>query len=200
MAVILILVAMLWVLVSAYRVRTHQAKHDPLTGLQNRNSTLEYLERQMSRAVREQTSIGIILADVDYFKKINDTYGHLAGDAVLRRIATILNTDLRPYDAVGRYGGEEFLIVVPNCDAAMAREVSERIRLRIQEDKFAPALPPRSLPLTCSFGIAIANDASWTVDSLLHSADCALYEAKNSGRNKTVLASARSDRAMSAAR
>ena len=199
-AVILILVVMLWVLVSAYRIRTHQAKHDPLTGLQNRNSTLEYLERQMSRAIREQSSIGIILADVDYFKKINDTHGHLAGDIVLRRIAAILNTDLRPYDAVGRYGGEEFLIVVPNCDAVMAREVAERIRLRILQDKFAPALPAQSLPVTCSFGIAIANDASWTVDSLLHSADCALYEAKNSGRNKTVLAAGHSNRAMSAAR
>jgi len=199
-AVMLILVGMLWVLISAYRVRTHQAKHDPLTGLQNRESTLEYLERQMSRAVREQSSIGIILADVDYFKKINDTLGHLAGDAVLRRIASILNTDLRPYDAVGRYGGEEFLIVVPNCDAVMAREVAERIRQRIEEDKFSPALPSESLPVTCSFGIAIANDASWTVDSLLHSADCALYEAKYSGRNKAVLAGEKPSRAMSAAR
>ena len=199
-AVMLILVAMLWVLVSAYRVRTHQAKHDSLTGLQNRNATLEYLERQMARAIREQSSIGIILADVDYFKKINDTHGHLAGDAVLRRIGTILNTDLRPYDAVGRYGGEEFLIIVPNCDATMANEVAERIRLRIQEDKFSPTIPAQSLPVTCSFGIAIASDALWTVDSLLHSADCALYEAKNSGRNKAVLANIRSDRAMSAAR
>jgi len=198
-AVIAILVAMLWVVVGAYRIRTHQARHDSLTGLQNRNSTLEYLERQMARAVREQSSIGIILADVDYFKKINDTNGHLAGDAVLRRIAVILNADLRPYDAVGRYGGEEFLIVVPNCNADRAREVAERIRLRIQEDKFAPTLPAQSLPVTCSFGIAIASDASWTVDSLLHSADCALYESKNSGRNKTVLANDRFNRAMHAA-
>ena len=200
LAVILILVTMLWVVVSAYRVRSHQAKHDPLTGLQNRNAVLEYLERQMARATREQSSIGIILADVDYFKKVNDTHGHLAGDVVLRRIAAILNTDLRPYDAVGRYGGEEFLIVVPNCNAEMAREIAERIRLRIQEDKFSPVLPAATLPVTCSFGIAIANDTSWSVDSLLASADCALYEAKNSGRNKTVLANSTPDRAMHAAR
>ena len=200
LAVIVVLVVMLWVLVSAYRVRSHQAKHDALTGLQNRNAVLEYLERQMARAVREQSAIGIILADVDYFKKVNDTHGHLAGDAVLRRIATIMNTDLRPYDAVGRYGGEEFLVVVPNCDAAMAREVAERIRLRIQEDKFSPVLPAESLPVTCSFGIAVANDKSWSVDSLLASADYALYEAKNSGRNKSVLANNTRDRAMRAAR
>ena len=198
--VIVILVAMLWVVVSAYRVRSHQAKHDPLTALQNRNAVLEYLERQMARATREQSSIGIILADVDYFKKVNDTHGHLAGDVVLRRIADILKTDLRPYDAAGRYGGEEFLIVVPNCDAAMAREVAERIRFRIQEDKFLPVLPVESLPITCSFGIAIANDTSWSVDSLLAAADCALYDAKNSGRNKTVLANTTPDRAMRAAR
>ena len=197
---IVILVVMLWVLVSAYRVRSHQANHDPLTGLQNRNSVLEYLERQMARAIREQSLIGIILVDVDYFKKVNDTHGHLAGDAVLRRIAAILNTDLRPYDAVGRYGGEEFLIVVPNCNAGMARDVAERIRVRIQEDKFAPVLPVESLPVTCSFGVAIANDGSWSVDSLLASADCALYEAKNSGRNKIVLANRTHDRAMRAAR
>jgi diguanylate cyclase (GGDEF)-like protein len=198
--VIVILVVMLWVVLSAYRVRSYQAKHDPLTGLQNRNSVLEYLERQMARALREQSSIGVILADVDYFKKVNDTHGHLAGDAVLRRIAAILNTDLRPYDAAGRYGGEEFLIVVPNCDAAMAREVAERIRLRIQEDKFSPVLPEQSLPLTCSFGIAIADDTSWSVDSLLASADCALYAAKNSGRNRTVFAKSIPERVMRASR
>ncbi len=197
-ALIVILVVLLWVLVSAYRIRSYQAKHDPLTGLQNRNSTLEYLERQMSRAIRERSSIGIILADVDEFKKINDTHGHLAGDAVLRRIAAIFNADLRPYDAVGRYGGEEFLIVVPNCDAATAREVAERIRARIQQDAFSPALPAQSLPVTCSFGIAIANDMSWSVDSLLASADCALYTAKNTGRNKTVLANRTPDRTLRA--
>jgi diguanylate cyclase (GGDEF)-like protein len=187
-AVIAILIVLLWVLVSAYRVRSHQAKHDSLTGLQNRNATLEYLERQMARAIREQSSIGIILADIDHFKKVNDTHGHLAGDAVLRKISTILSTDLRPYDVVGRYGGEEFLIIVPNCDAAMARDVAERIRTRIQQEKFAAVIPAASLPISCSFGIAIANDTSWSVDSILASADYALYEAKNSGRNRTVLA------------
>ncbi len=198
-ALIVILVVLLWVLITAYRVRSYQAKHDPLTGLQNRNATLEYLERQMARAMREKSSIGIILADVDDFKKINDTHGHLAGDVVLRRIAVIFNADLRPYDAVGRYGGEEFLIVVPNCDAAMVREIAERIRLRIREDKFSPVLPAESLPVTCSFGIAIANDMSWSVDSLLASADRALYDAKNRGRNNTVLANA-TGRTMGASR
>jgi diguanylate cyclase (GGDEF)-like protein len=199
-ALIVILVVLLWVLVSAYRVRSHQAKHDQLTGLQNRNTTLEYLERQMARAVREKSSMAVILADIDDFKKINDTYGHLAGDAVLRKIAKIFSTDLRPYDAVGRYGGEEFLIVVPNCDATMAREVAERVRSRIEEDKFSSILPAEGLPVTCSFGIAIAGNTGWSVDSLLASADGALYAAKKQGRNRSVLSTAMSGRGMSAGR
>jgi diguanylate cyclase (GGDEF)-like protein len=199
-ALIVILVVLLWVVVSAYRIRLYQAKHDSLTGLQNRNTTLEYLERQMARAIREGASIAVILADVDNFKKINDTHGHLAGDAVLRRIANLFNADLRPYDAVGRYGGEEFLIVVPNCDAAMAREVAERIRFRVQRDKFAPVLPAKSLPVTCSFGVAIASDRTWSVDSLLAAADRALYDAKNQGRNQTVLDEIEPPRVMRASR
>ena len=199
-ALIVILVVLLWVSVSAYRVRSHQAKHDQLTGLQNRNTTLEYLERQMARAVREKSSVAVILADVDDFKKINDTYGHLAGDAVLRKIAAIFNTDLRPYDAVGRYGGEEFLIVVPNCDAAMAHEVAERVRSRIQQDKFGSIIPAEGLPVTCSFGIAIASNSSWSVDSLLASADSALYAAKKQGRNRAVLSAVMAGRGMSAGR
>jgi diguanylate cyclase (GGDEF)-like protein len=125
---------------------------------------------------------------VDHFKNINDTQGHLAGDAVLKKIAMLLSVDLRPYDAVGRYGGEEFLIVVPNCDASVARDIAERIRLAIMQERFAPLLPEESLPVTCSFGIAIANGKSWSVDAILASADKALYAAKNLGRNKVVLA------------
>jgi diguanylate cyclase (GGDEF)-like protein len=108
-----------------------------------------------------RASLGVILADVDHFKKVNDTYGHQSGDAVLKKIAEILNAALRPYDAVGRYGGEEFLIVVPNCDAAMANEISERIRAYIMEETFASAFHSQSFHETCSFGVAIANGPPW---------------------------------------
>ena len=137
----------------------------------------------MARAIRERTALGVILADVDHFKKVNDTYGHQAGDAVLKRIAEILRITLRTYDGVGRYGGEEFLIVVPNCDAAMAVEISERIRLRIMEEVFKPTFAGQGFHVTCSFGVAIASAAPWSVDFTLAAADHALYAAKNSGRN-----------------
>jgi diguanylate cyclase (GGDEF)-like protein len=187
-AVVAILVALLWMSVKTYRLRSYQAKHDSLTGLPNRGSTLEYLERQMARAMREQLPIGVILADVDHFKKVNDTYGHQAGDAVLKKMAEILSAALRPYDAVGRYGGEEFLLVVPNCDAAMANEIAERIRMRIMEETFTSVLDAKRFHVTCSFGVAIADGAHWEVDATLSAADRALYAAKNSGRNRVQTA------------
>jgi diguanylate cyclase (GGDEF)-like protein len=185
---LVILIALLWVVANGYRTRSYQATRDPLTGLQNRRTTLEYLERQMARAIREQSSVAVVLANVDHFKKLNEAYGHLAGDAVLKRIAVLLSADLRPYDAAGRYGGGDFLVVLPGCDSAMAREVAERIRFRVQQEWFASFIPAEALPVTCSCGIAIANDTSWSVDSLLTSASCALYDAKNTGRNRTVVA------------
>ncbi len=138
--------------------------------------------------MREGSSIGIILADVDHFKRINDTFGHQAGDVVLGKIAVLLSADLRPYDLVGRYGGEEFLIIVPACDMRTAKEISERIRTKIMEERFFPTIPADFLPITCSFGLAVANGTSWDVDSILDSADRALYAAKNSGRNRVVVA------------
>lgn len=189
LVVIATLIVLLWVAFSAYRVRLHQARHDPLTGLQNRGASLEYLERQLARAMREGSSIGVILADVDYFKRINDTLGHQTGDAVLERIAILLSADLRPYDVVGRYGGEEFLIVVPGCGPAMAKDIAERIRIRIMHEEFRNILPEENLPVTCSFGIAVPEGNSWSVDAILDYADRALYTAKNSGRNAIVLAS-----------
>ncbi|HMD39235.1 MAG TPA: GGDEF domain-containing protein [Candidatus Acidoferrum sp.] len=187
--VIVILVALLWVSFSAYRVRSYQARHDILTGLPNRRSTLEYLERQLARSMRERSSLGVILADVDHFKRVNDTFGHQAGDAVLRKMADIFKAALRPYDAVGRYGGEEFLIVVPNCAAPLATEISERIRLLIIEENFSSSLHgQQNFHVTCSFGVAIADAAPWNMDSTLAAADGALYAAKNSGRNRVRLA------------
>ncbi len=183
-----VLAVLLWVSIKAYRLRSYQARHDSLTGLPNRRSTLEYLERQMSRAMRERTPLGAILADVDNFKKVNDSYGHQAGDAVLKKMAEIFNVVLRPYDAVGRYGGEEFLIVVPNCDVVTANEIAERIRVRFMEESFTSVLHAQTFHVTCSFGVAIADGEPWNMDSLLAAADRALYAAKNAGRNRVMVA------------
>jgi len=187
-ALIVFLAVSLWLSFAAYRVRSYQAEHDLLTGLPNRRSVLEHLDRQLARTMREKTSLAVILADVDHFKKVNDTYGHQAGDAVLKRMAEIMRVELRPYDAVGRYGGEEFLLVIPNCDCKTAKEIANRIRVRILEEPFTSLLLKQSFHITCSFGIAIATATTVTVDLLLASADRALYAAKDSGRNSVVAA------------
>jgi diguanylate cyclase (GGDEF)-like protein len=187
-AIIAILAVLLWVSFAAYRVRSYQARHDLLTGLPNRRSAMEYLERQMARAMRERSPLGVILADVDHFKKVNDTYGHQAGDAVLKKIAEILRAALRPYDAVGRYGGEEFLIIVPGCDVGRAEEISERIRLRIMQERFDSMPEAQYSHVTCSFGVAIAATEPWEVAAILAAADGALYAAKKAGRNRVLVA------------
>jgi diguanylate cyclase (GGDEF)-like protein len=145
---------------------------------------MDSLERQMVRAMRERSSLGVILADVDHFKKVNDTYGHQTGDAVLKRVAEIMSATVRPYDIVGRFGGEEFLIVISNCDVATANEISERIRVHVMEEHFATTLHAQTFHVTCSFGVAMANVAPWDLDATLAAADRALYDAKNSGRNR----------------
>lgn len=185
-ALIAFLAVCLWLSFAAYRVRSYQAEHDQLTALPNRRSVLEHLDRQLARTMREKNSLAVILADVDHFKKVNDTYGHQAGDAVLKRMAEILRVELRPYDAVGRYGGEEFLLVIPNCDSQTAKEIANRIRVRIFEEPFTSLLLTQSFHVTCSFGIAIADAGTATVDLLLASADRALYAAKGAGRNSVV--------------
>jgi len=185
-ALIAALAVLLWLSLAAYRVRSYQAEHDLLTGLPNRRSVLEYLDRQLARAMREKTSLAAILADVDHFKKVNDTYGHQAGDMVLKRMGELLRVELRPYDSVGRYGGEEFLLVIPNSNFETAREIANRIRMRILEETFTSPLLAQRFHVTCSFGIAIALTNSSTVDTLLAAADRALYAAKSSGRNSVV--------------
>lgn len=108
-----------------------EATHDPLTGLWNRSAVLEHLQRELARSEREKSSVAVILADVDKFKNINDTSGHLSGDAVLREVAGRLRASLRPYDGIGRYGGEEFLVVAPGCDAEGALKLAERLRASV---------------------------------------------------------------------
>ncbi len=120
-------------LIAARDSLRQQATRDAMTGTWNRRGIMEGLERELARAQREERPIGVLMADLDHFKHINDTYGHLAGDAVLRDVAQKMSACARPYDLIGRYGGEEFLIILPGCDAGNLMKIGNRIRERIAE-------------------------------------------------------------------
>lgn len=156
---------------------------DTLTRVWNRGAIVDVLTRELGHAQREQTSVAVIMADLDHFKNVNDTHGHPAGDAVLLESARRFKMAVRPYDAVGRYGGEEFLIVLPGADIAQARVVGERIRDGIASVPFE--LLRQSIPMTVSLG-ASAWNLGTPVDPLVlvAAADAALYRAKSAGRNR----------------
>jgi len=160
-----------------------EASRDGLTGLWNRKAVLEILEREFIRAERHGSPVGVIMADVDHFKSINDTRGHAVGDRVLAIIASEIAAVVRPYDSVGRYGGEEFLIVAPDCGPHATWELAERVRRCIANGKIVEG--GASLTVTLSLGIASGNSVS-DVEKLLHAADTALYQAKHAGRNRVL--------------
>ncbi len=170
-----------------------QATHDALTKVFNRHSIFEVLDRELLRAEREGLPIGVALLDIDFFKSVNDTYGHIAGDAVLCEAARRIKASIRSYDSLGRYGGEEFLIILPGCDESCTRSQSERIRkslaaepMPIHEDAHSDV----SLALTASFGSTTALPGRRvTAETLLRIADECLYEAKRAGRNRVVFRS-----------
>lgn len=158
-----------------------EAAHDSLTGLWNHKSILEILDRELLRAERDSEPVGLIMADVDHFKKINDSRGHAAGDAVLRIIASSMAAVVRPYDAVGRYGGEEFIIVAPGCGMAETWELAERVRSHVAACSIV--VGGSKVLVTMSLGIAAGQSAS-DAQKLLRAADESLYLAKNAGRNR----------------
>lgn len=161
---------------------------DPLTGLYNRRYAMAHLKRLTSRAAETGRNFTIMVADLDRFKKINDTWGHRAGDAVLIEIARRLKDNLRGNDLVARIGGEEFLIALPDCQLAEAQQAGERIRKMI--DREPVTLPSgREIPVTMSVGIAVGGSARGidVVSALIDNADRALYYAKSEGRNQVTL-------------
>jgi len=160
-----------------------QATHDSLTGLLNRGCILEKLDEEISRTRRANEPLSVVMADLDRFKLINDTYGHLAGDTVLREGARRLKTTARCYDAVGRYGGEEFLIVLPGCDTTDAAVQAERMRDAMASVPFLTSSHP--VPVTLSLGVSCTTQCA--PESLIRTADDALYEAKAKGRNRVVV-------------
>jgi diguanylate cyclase (GGDEF)-like protein len=162
-----------------------QATHDSLTGLWNRKASLDALGYELVRTVRERRTAGLMLADIDHFKQINDTYGHLTGDRVLQAVATRLKNALRSYDMVGRYGGEEFLIVLPGCDESVILRRGDEIRISLNSEPME--VPDGRIPISISIGAAVVSGAE-PQDEILKSVDDALYRAKRAGRNRVELA------------
>lgn len=167
------------------------ATTDALTGLFNRSHILERLKTEVQRASRYHEFVSIIMIDIDYFKKINDTFGHLTGDAVLKMVANLLKTTVRDVDIVGRYGGEEFIIICPNTDQHGSKILGDRIRQNILQHDFE--IPEKILKVTLSLGICSSIPASSENIELFITrhialADRALYQAKTSGRNRVEIA------------
>ncbi len=171
-------------LLAALEKSEFQATHDALTTLWNRAAILERLSSELARSSREGTPVGVIIADIDHFKHINDEHGHLCGDEVLREVARALAALVRPYDVVGRYGGEEFVAVLPGCNTDQATEIAERLRNRFSTNPVRTL--QGSLRVTLSFGVASTTDEKKhrDVDPVIQAADEALYEAKRKGRNR----------------
>ncbi|HKW99965.1 MAG TPA: diguanylate cyclase [Bryobacteraceae bacterium] len=171
-------------LVHAREALRRQATRDALTGLWNRSAMFDILTRELKRSRRESTTLALIMADLDNFKRINDTLGHTAGDAVLKEAARRMGACVRTYDSPCRYGGEEFLIILPGCDLEGAVLRAEEIRSALAGAPFQ--IPEGSLAVTCSLGITSTSHAETFDESvLIRQADEALYGAKRNGRNRT---------------
>lgn len=177
-------------LIAAREALRLRATRDSLTGLWNRGATLDIVARELARAQREGQPFSLGLADIDHFKAINDGFGHGAGDAVLREVSRRLQQAMRSYDSIGRYGGEEFLIVLPGCDPAAVPAVAERLRACVGDDPIP--LAERHLPVTISLGVASllpgVTRGPADQDALIRAADGALYRAKQAGRNRVAAA------------
>jgi diguanylate cyclase (GGDEF)-like protein len=174
-------------LVEARENMRFKATHDALTSLFNRGVIIDLLGREVSRSRREKVPTAILLCDLDHFKRINDTYGHLVGDEVLQEAARRLVLSVRSYDYVGRYGGEEFLVILNNCPAATAPSRAEEIRTAIGGSPIETV--SGALSVTLSIGLHQADNwGSRPFEELLHEVDSALYAAKAGGRNRVSLA------------
>ncbi len=174
-------------LIEAREKLREKACHDPLTGLWNHEEIFRILERELVRAERLGGPLSVIMADLDHFKKVNDTHGHMVGDAVLRLTAKRMLSVIRNYEAIGRYGGEEFLVVLPDTDKEGAAALAERLRLVIACD--CVDIPDGMIPITISLGVAIyRKEKPCDVNTLVRRADIALYGAKAKGRNQVEIA------------
>lgn len=172
-------------LINAKEVMAFQASHDVLTGLINRRAVMDEMECEIERTKRNLQPLYICMCDIDHFKKINDTFGHLAGDEVLREVGKRFNAILRPYDTIGRYGGEEFLIIV-NSDEKHVYELFERIRRTIGDEPFVYEQETLKVTISCGVSLFLPPKDKRNTIELLAAADGALYKAKETGRNRIV--------------
>lgn len=159
----------------------HESSHDPLTGLLNRRAITESLSKELARSKRKGEGLLVGFCDLDHFKKINDEWGHQSGDDVLCGFVRVINESLRGYDSFGRWGGEEFLLIMPHFSITDAPRIFERLRATVENAVISTQTGP--LRITISAGVAYAN-GNETVDEVLAAVDRNMYEAKNSGRNR----------------
>lgn len=182
----------------------YQARHDELTGFKNRSAISRELTQALSQAREESAPLAVLMIDVDHFKRVNDTYGHLAGDAVLVTVTQRLRAALRDADMAGRVGGEEFMVVLRNCTAEQARVVAERLRRAVCEKRMEVQVDDHRVELNVSISVGISairprELANCGLEDAVKAADAALYEAKSGGRNRVVLACATRGQAIPAA-
>ncbi|MFQ3251198.1 MAG: two-component system cell cycle response regulator [Glaciecola sp.] len=164
----------------------HQATHDPLTDVLNHRAINSELSNLWERSRRDNSELAVMMLDIDHFKKINDTYGHQAGDFALKQFCKMVASQIRPYDAFGRYGGEEFVLCLPSADPDQAMKIAERIRVRVNTTPLT--YDGLSFSITVSIGVAMFSENYSSHDGLLMSADKAAYQAKSNGRNCVVYA------------
>jgi len=168
---------------------SQQAYHDELTGLANRRFLSQQAHLELDRAKRYHYPLSLFMLDIDHFKTVNDSYGHLAGDSVLKQLSVLMKETLREYDMIARIGGEEFAVLLPETDLAAAIVIAERLRLAVSEFTFE-LRQSLQIHLTISIGIASTSDVTQDFEKLLHETDVRLYQAKAAGRNCVVPASA----------
>lgn len=157
------------------------AIHDQLTGLYNRHYLAEILSRKVSKSKRHNEALSVIMADIDHFKNVNDTYGHLMGDLILKAVANVIGEGARKEDIAARFGGEEFVLVLDHCTANDALIIAEGLRSKIE------ALNTEGIRVTASFGVAQMDEHAIRYEDVLKNADSALYAAKEEGRNRVIL-------------
>jgi len=171
-------------LIANYSASLSMALTDVLTGLFNRRYVMGHLERLLTRSSEQKKTFAVLMLDIDHFKQVNDTYGHAAGDEVLKEFAHRLSRHMRNFDLVARIGGEEFLVILPDIDLAMAKMVAERLCAVIGDEPMVCTPDGTALKITASIGITLASGGNEPVDVVLKRADTALYRAKNAGRNR----------------
>lgn len=161
------------------------SRHDGLTGLYNRQTFVQLTGQELARARRQGTGTTLLVLDLDFFKRVNDSYGHPGGDAVLRHVAHLLSTTVRSTDLVGRLGGEEFMVLLPGTPQEAGRTLAEKLRMNIEENPLA--WQGSTIPVTVSIGLASSTaEQALDFERLYRGADTALYQAKDRGRNRVA--------------